>query len=179
MIRMSRILLVVAVTLAAGAAQAQTVNWNYLEGGWGTVDPDAGSREDGWFVGGAVGLGKLPLHVYGEFGDFGPLDQWQVGFGWHGLLGKRADLFADGAFFDADIEDGFKIRFGVRWMLLKRLELNGHLGWTELDFTDNQSAAVNGIFDFTKRFGVGGGFEWGSDVRAARVFARFNFGSRE
>jgi hypothetical protein len=167
------------VALLAGTVHAQTVGWNYVEGGWGTLDPDRGSREDGWFVGGAVGLGKLPLHVYGEFGDFGPLDQWQIGFGWHGLLGKRADLFADGAFFDADIDDGFKIRFGVRWMLLKRLELNGNLAWTELDFTDNQSAAVNAIFDFTKRFGVGGGIEGGSDVNSARVFARFNFGSRE
>ena len=94
------------------------------------------------------------------------------------MLGERADLFADGALYDADVEDGFRVRFGIRWMLLQRLELNGHLSWTELDFSDNKSFAANAIFDFTKRFGVGGGIELGDNWNAGRVFARFNFGAR-
>ena len=77
-----------------------------------------------------------------------------------------------------DVEDGFKVRFGVRWMVAKRVELNGYLAWTDLDFSDNASAAFNGIFDLTKRFGIGGGFEWGDNWKSARVFARFNFGPR-
>ncbi len=161
-----------------GTVQAQTVNWKYAEGGWATLDPDGGSREDGWFVGGSGDLGKLPLHIFGEFSDLGPIDVWQLGIGWHGLFGERADLFADGAFYDADLDDGFRVRFGVRWMVTKRLELNGFLSWLELDFGDNKSVAANAIFDFTKRFGVGGGIEAGDEFNSGRVFARFNFGPR-
>ena len=178
MMRALRILLIVALVCMAGAVHAQTVNWKYAEGGWGTVDPDRGSSENGWFLGGAVDLGKAPIHLFGEFGDYGRLDIWQIGGGWHGLLGKRADLFADGAFYDFDVDDGFKVRFGVRWMVLKRLELNGNLAWTDLDFSDNKSVAVNAIFDLTKRFAIGGGLEWGDNFSTGRVFARFNFGPR-
>jgi len=161
----------------AGTVQAQTINWDYLEGGWGALDPDRGSRENGWFIGGMIDLGNIPIHLFAEYGDFGPLNIAQVGGGWHGLLGKRADLFADGSFYDIDIEDGFKVRFGARWMVLQRLEINGHIAWADLDFSNNQSAAVNAIFDLTKRFGVGGGIEWGDDFSTGRVFVRFNFGS--
>jgi len=63
-------------------------------------------------------------------------------------------------------------------MVTKRFELNGYLAWTDLDFSDNASAAVNVIFDLTKRFGIGGGVEWGDEFSTGRVFARFNFGPR-
>jgi hypothetical protein len=173
-----KILLAVAVLLLAGAAHAQTINWKYAEGGWATIDPDYGSSRDGWFLGGAVDLGKVPIHLFGEFADLGSRDIWQLGGGWHGLLGQRADLFADGAFYDADGEDGFRVRFGVRWMVAKRVELNSYLSWVDLDFSDNKSIAANGIFDLTKRFGLGGGFEWGDNWKSGRIFARFNFGPR-
>lgn len=173
-----RTLLVVAVVVLVGTVQAQTINWSYAEGGWGTLDPDRGSSENGWFLGGAVDLGKLPLHLMAEFGDFGDLDIWQIGGGWHGLLGQKADLFADGAFYDADVDDGFKVRFGARGMLSPRLELNGYLYWTELDFSDNKGAAVNVIFGLSERFGLGGGIEWGDNFSAGRIFARYNFGPR-
>ena len=173
-----RILLGIAIVFLAGTVHAQTVSWNYAEGGWGTVDPDRGDREDGWFLGGMGAPGKLPIHIFGEYGDFGRLDNWQVGVGWHGLFGERFDLFADGAFYDADFDDGFKVRFGARWMVTKRFELNGYIAWLDLDLSDNASAAVNVIFDFTKRFGVGGGVEWGDNLNSGRVFARFNFGQR-
>jgi len=169
---------VLAVVLLAGTVQAQTVNWTYAEGGYGRFDPDGGSSENGWFLGGSVNLAKLPIHLFGEWGDYDRIDIWQVGGGWHGLLGKKADLFADGAFYDADVEDGFAIRFGVRWMVLERLELNGNLAWTDLDLTDNKSATVGAVFDFSKRFGVGGSLEWGNNWNFAQAFVRFNFGPR-
>lgn len=173
-----RALLVAAVLMIAGTAHAQTVNWNYAEGGWGRIDPDDSSSENGLFLGGAFELGNVPIHLFGEFGDYDRIDIWQVGGGWHGLLGQRADLFADGAFYDADVDDGFKVRFGARWMVTQRVEVNGYLGWTELDFSDNKSAAVGAIVDLSKRFGVGGKLEWGDNFSVFQAFARFNFGPR-
>jgi len=170
------LILIVGCVVLAGTVQAQTVNWSYAEGGWAKWDPDRRSSEDGWFLGGAVGLGKIPIHVFGEFGDYGPVDIWQVGAGWHGLLGKRADLFADGALYDTDFDDGLRVRFGIRWMVTERLELNGYLSWIDLDFGDNKSAAVGAVFGLGKHFGVGGTIEWGDEFNTGRVFARFNFG---
>jgi len=170
------ILGILAVLLVVGSVDAQTVNWTFVEGGWITFDPDNASRENGWFVGGSGALRKVPIHIFGEWADLDVVNIWQAGAGWHGLLGKRADLFADGAFYDADVEDGFKIRFGVRWMLTQRLELNGNLAWTDLDFTDNESFAANAIWSLSKRFAIGGGIEWGDHWTFGDVFVRFNFG---
>lgn len=173
-----KITLAIALALVFGAVQAQTVSWKYVEGGYGGVDPDWGSKENGWLVGGAFDLGKIPIHFMGDYASFGKYDIWQIGGGWHGLLGERADLFADGTFYDVDVDDGFKIRFGVRWMVTKRIEINGNLAWTQLDLTDIQSIAGNAIFDFSKRFGVGGGLEYGDKFKSARVYIRVNFGPR-
>ena len=174
-----RVLLATAMVLLVGMVHAQTVNWKYVEGGYGGVDPDWKSKESGWFVGGAFDLGKAPIHFIADFANFGNFDIWQVGGGWHGLLGERADLFADGTFYDADVDDGFRIRFGVRWMVSKRIEVNGNLAWTELDLSDAKTIAGNAIFDFSKRLGVGGGLEYGDNFKAARGFVRFNFGQRD
>jgi hypothetical protein len=180
MTRTLAVLTVVVVAIAAaGVAHAQSVSWKYAEGGWINLDPDGGDSENGWFLGGAYEFGTdVRIHVFAEFADVGPLDQFQLGAGWHGLLGERADLFADGAYYDVDVDDGFRVRGGVRWMVLKRLELNGYLALSTLDYYNEQSLAANAIFDFTRRFGVGGGFEWGDEVTATRVFVRFNFGPR-
>jgi hypothetical protein len=174
----SRMVVVLAMVLLAGAAQAQEINWKFVQGGWSNIDPDRGSSENGWFVGGSADLGKVPVHLFADFASYDNIDVWAIGGGWHGLLGKRADLFADAALYDADYDDGYRLRFGVRWMVLKRLEVNGNIFWTNLDLTDNEGAGVNAIFDFTKRFGVGGGFEWGDEFGFARAFVRFNFGPR-
>ena len=171
--------LVIGIIFLAGVTHAQTINWKYIEGGVGRVDPDWATAENGWFVGGAFDLGKIPIHIIADFGNFDRYDTWQVGAGWHGLFGDKADLFADGTFYDVDVDDGFKIRFGVRWMVTKRIEVNGNLAWTELDLGDAKAIAGNAIFDLSKRFGIGGGIEYGDNFKMYRAFARFNFGPRE
>jgi len=176
--RLLRALSIVVCVCATGAIHAQTVNWKYVDVGWAGVDPDRGSSENGLLLGGAFDLGKAPIHLFGEYNDLGSNNVWQLGGGWHGLLGERADLFADGAFYDADVEDGFRVRFGVRWMVLERLEVNGFLSWVDLDLTDNKSFAANAIFNLAKRVGIGGGIEWGDNFNSGRVFARFNFGRK-
>ncbi|HXV75965.1 MAG TPA: hypothetical protein VD788_06545 [Candidatus Polarisedimenticolaceae bacterium] len=171
---------IVVALIAAGPSWAQTVSWNLVDAGVWQIDPDSADRDEGWFAGGSFELGrKTRFHVLGEYGDFGDFGLWQLGGGWHGLLGDRADLFADLSFSDADTEDGFKLRFGVRWSVLARLELNGNVGWTDLDFNENESLAVNGIWSFHKRIGVGAGYEAGSEFNLVRAFVRFRFGSQE
>jgi hypothetical protein len=169
----------VVLSAGAGAVLAQSPGWKYVEGGLWNVNPDRGSSEDGWFLGGSWELGKeTRFHVFAEAGDLDSNTQWSVGGGWHGLLGERADIVAEGAFVDADEVDGFRVAGGVRWMLLRRLELNGWVNYVDLDSTDQTSFEVGAIFDLTKRFGVGGSYDWGDDFDTTRVFVRFNFGAR-
>jgi len=176
-LRVLMVLLVFSAT--AGAAVAQSPGWKYVEGGLWSVNPDGASSVDGWFAGGSWELGSTTrFHVFAELGDLDSNNQWSVGGGWHGLLGERADLVAEGAFVDADTVDGFRVSGGVRWMLLKRLELNGFINYVDLDTTDQTGFEIGAIFDFSKRFGVGGSYESGDDFDTTRVFVRFNFGAR-
>ena len=176
-LRMLTILIVLSV--GAGAVRAQSPGWKYVEGGLWSVNPDRGSSVDGWFLGGAFELGSATrFHLFAELGELDSNNQWSVGGGWHGLLGQRADLVAEGAFVDADSVDGFRVSGGVRWMLLRRLELNGFVNYVDLDSTDQTSLRIGAIFDFAKRFGVGGSYEAGDDFDTARAFVRFNFGAR-
>jgi hypothetical protein len=171
----------IVVALASGAVLAQEPNYDLVEGGWWNVNPDGASSEDGWFLGGGFEFQPRTarFHVGVEIGQLGPWNTWEIGGGWHGLLGKRADLVANGSWVDLDVEDGFKVSIGVRWMTLRRLELNGFLNYTNLDFSNTTSGEVNGIWDFARRFGVGAGFVQGDDRAVARAFVRFNFGKRE
>jgi len=176
-LRTLTVLVVFSVT--AGAAMAQSPGWKYVEGGLWSVNPDGASSEDGWFVGGAWELGsKTRFHVFANFGNLDSNNQWSVGGGWHGLLGERADLVAEGAFVDADTVDGFRVTGGLRWMLLKRLELGGFVNYVDLDSVDQTGFELEVIFDLTKRFGVGGNYEKGDEFDTAEVFVRFNFGPR-
>ena len=107
-------------------------------------------RED--VLGDDLGGVQVDAHALGDVrhsspsvGQAGDLDD---------QVDSRDDLFADGAFYDTDVDDGFRVRFGLRWMLAKRVELNGYLSWVDLDLSDNTSFAANGIFDLTKRFGL-------------------------
>jgi len=100
-----RTVIICAVFVAASmAAQASAPPWIYVEGGYLVNDPDEFSETgDNWFVGG-MGGGKM-WHVFieyqnGDFVDGVDNENWEVGLGWHGLLGERADLVADVAYLE-------------------------------------------------------------------------------
>ena len=165
-----------AVSANAQDPNHSDVSWTYVEGGLATFKPDGRSDQTGLFGGGSIGSRVIPMHIFAEIGNLDKIDTIQFGAGWHGLLGPKADLFADVSYYDVDYDDGLRIRFGARWMVTEELELNGYLAWTDLDLTTNNSITVNGVYSLTKRFSLGGGFEWGNEFRTARLFARYNFG---
>jgi hypothetical protein len=171
----SLIALVFAAAVNAQQSNVSEVSWTYFEGGIANFKPDGRRDQTGLFGGGSIGLGVVPIHVFAEIGSLDEIDTLQLGAGWHGLLGPKADLFADLSYYDIDYDDGLRLRFGGRWMVLERLELNGYLSWTELDL-NNRSIAFNGVYNITKRFGIGGGVDVGNKFTTTRLFARYNFG---
>ena len=177
---MLRTMLVLTVVLAGvGATLAQAPGWKYVEGGLTSINPEGADSVDGWFGGATWEFGSTQLfHAFAEFGEVDDDTNWTAGGGWHGLLGEAADIVAEAAFVDLDEVDGFRVTGGVRWMVLKRLEVNGFLNYSDLDTVDQTSLEVGGVFDFTRRFGVGASYDHGDDFDTTRAFVRYNFGGR-
>lgn len=167
--------LILATPLPALAQIRVEPHDTYIEAGWLKTEPDSGGDEKGGFIGGSFEVGEQ-FHFFGEFADAGPLSIWEAGGGWHGLFGERLDLVAQASIVDYDIEDGWRISGGIRWLITRRLEVTGLLNHTEFGSVDDQSFEVNGVWNFFRAFAVGGGFESGDEFDWVRVFARFNFG---
>ena len=179
---MLRMMVMLTVGLAGvGATLAQAPGWKYVEAGFTSINPEGADSVDGWFAGATWEFGSTEdskFHAFGEFGEVDEDTNWSAGGGWHGLLGEAADIVGEAAFVDLDEVDGFRVTGGVRWMLLERLELNGFLNYSDLDTFDQTSLEVGGVFDFSRRFGVGASYDHGDDFDTTRVFLRYNFGSR-
>ena len=107
--------------------------------------------------------------------------------GWQGLLGEKADLVARITFQDIDIDldnslpdiddSGTLVSVGVRWQLIKMLEINGFVSAAEFDdIEDDFILDLNAILTFGK-FGFGAGWETSNEDRdTARLFFRWMFG---
>lgn len=172
---MRRTLLLTALMFSAPLpALAQEPHDTFIEGGWLRTEPDAADDADGGFVSGAFEVSSF--HFFGEFADISSNTIWEIGGGWHGWLGERADLVAQASVVDFESEDGYRISGGVRWMIARRLEINGFLNYLDFGADDDQSFEVNGIWNFARHFALGGGFESGDEFDWLRVFVRFNLG---
>jgi hypothetical protein len=162
------------IVFTISAAEAASPRYTFVEGGWFKFDPDRAGSDTGFFFGGSGGTRRF--HFFAEYADPGNFETVEAGGGWHGLFGERADLVLQAAWIDIDVDDGLRLEGGIRWMLLEKLEINGFVSYTDFDFDESTAVAVNGIWDITPRFGVGGGYEAGDEFDTARLFARFNFG---
>jgi hypothetical protein len=167
-----------APTPKPAASFSSEPRWTYAEAGWVRSDPDDGSdTEDGWFLGGSFAIFRS-IHLLAEYADLGDAETWQLGGGWHGLLGDRADLFAEAAYVDADFDEGYRLTGGVRWYVLERLELDGNLTHTDVGDFENDTFGIGAIWDLKSRLSVGARFDLGDDGDTIRVFARFYFPRR-
>jgi hypothetical protein len=187
MSRMKYLLVVVVVTMLLAPlvmAQEEAPQWSYVQAGWIDFNPDEGLSDDGWFAGGSMKLFKN-FHLLAEYDDVGNYTFWNAGGGWHGLLGEKADVFANIMWAniqvdDDDIdEDGYDLQAGVRWRLIKWLELLGQVNFVDYGSTggDDTTVEIGALFMF-KRLGIGANWETG-DADTARAFVRFTFGARK
>lgn len=183
MSRMKYLIVVVAMLLAPTLvlAQEEAPQWGYVEAGWIDFNPDEELSDDGWFAGGSMKLFKS-FHLVAEYDDVGDYTFWDAGGGWHGLLGEKADVFGQVVWSNIEVseddidEDGYEIQAGVRWRLIKWLELLGQVNWVDYggDVGDDTSGEIGALFCF-KRIGIGANWETG-DADTARAFVRFSFG---
>jgi hypothetical protein len=172
-----------AFGVAAAQSDKEPPKWSYVEAGYIDFNPDEGLSDDGWFAGGSVGFLKM-IHVFAEYDDVGDFTFWNVGAGWHGLLGDPADLFAQVQWNDVEVDssnvsdDGYEIGAGVRWKLLKWLELKGQVNWADYDQSgDDVGGEVGVLFTFLgDKLGAGASYELVNEADQLRAFVRWNFG---
>ena len=170
------------VPCVAMAQDAPKPGYTYVEVGWIDFDPDSGVSDDGGYAEGGLTIFKN-FHLVAAYEGVGDYTFWNAGGGWHGLLGDKADVFAEILWNDVDVDsgggsfsdDGYEVSGGVRWNVGKRLELKGAVNYLDLDSGgDDTSFEAEAMFAFGK-FGVGANYEFG-DSDVLRVFGRFTFG---
>ena len=177
-----------------GLALADGPAYTFVEGGYIDNDVDDPTFDSGesYFVGGSVG-GKR-WHAFAEYKDgdvdsvdsgFTPgsidLTTWYAGVGWHGGLGEKGDVVAEVAWVDAEVgsfsDDGYRASAGVRFQLIKLLEVNGFYNYFDVFDDTDDSIEVNAIVNVW-RIGLGLGYETFDDNDELRAFVRFVFGGR-
>ena len=184
-----KLLPVLAILCSGGLAVAQSdkepPKWGYVQAGYIDFNPDAGVSDDGWYGGASFGFLKN-FHVFAEYDDVGDYTFWNAGAGWHGLLGDPADLYAQVKWNDVKVDsasgsvsdDGYEIGAGVRWKLIKWLEVQGEVNWADYDQSgDDVGGKVGVLFTFLgDKLGAGASYELVNDADQARAFVRWNFG---
>jgi hypothetical protein len=191
------------------AVRAEQPQYTYIEGGFADIDRKGPLFDSGdqWFVGGSWNRGRG--RVFAEYADAafeldfgvpevsGELEEqhWLVGAGWHGLLGERADVVAEGGYIDVDVketivieglgptvlsagDDGYFVRGGVRWRILPRLELDGSFDRIELDEAGDDEIIRIAVIGFLGRLGIGASFATADERDRIALFLRLNLGKR-
>jgi hypothetical protein len=189
MARLVRISLVAALLAIPGTlALSAPPPWTYVEAGYLNVDPDNMSGSgDNWFGGGSFAFLKSFhagfRYVDGDFAKNVDLSYWTAAAGWHGLLGENGDIVGEVTWSDSEVgnvdDDGYGATAGIRWKLLKFLEADGFVHWTDYDDAGSDDRyEVRAIFDVW-RIGIGAAYVMGDDYDQYNAFARFAFGAEK
>jgi hypothetical protein len=180
-------LALVMVLLAPCVTMAQEApRYTYVEVGYIDFDPEGGLSDDGGYGEGSLSIFKN-FHLLAEYDAIGDYTLWNAGGGWHGLLGEKADLFAEILWNDVEFDtgatnvsdNGYEVAGGARWNLFSWLELKGQVNYLDLDKggddTTFEGEAMVSIFK--GKLGIGANVEVG-DTDTLKVFGRFTFGRK-
>lgn len=185
--------LAVLFAMLAAPANAQGPGWLYLEGGYKNIDLDdvdltvLDEEGDGWFVGGSTPFGRS-LHLFGRYSESETdlnieFEEWYAGVGWHGLLGSRADLFAEVAYLERKVsvfkEDSVFGRVGVRFRPIHLIELRAAARAQDVDdIGDEFVYEGDAIVYLGGRLGVGLNVEIEESIETYNVYLRLSSGRR-
>ena len=185
--RKSILFVVMIVLLAWGAAFAAEPSYSFIEAGVVDIDANTSSLDsDGWFAGFSIGFKHF--HIPGQYqntsgsGGTGDTTTWNLGVGWHGLLGERADVVIEASYLDVDVEtlvgkigdNGVLGSGGVRWRIIKWFEINGFVDYIDLSDGGNETGwRGNALFNIGP-VSIGLGYR-SFDVDIATAYLRWNF----
>lgn len=170
-----------AFFLVTPDSHAKTPDWNYVEGGYLRYDSDGDFDPDGLQVNGKY---SLDTHFYlnGEYGwaenngvDFTTMT---LGGGYRLSLNATTDIYAGANFerIDSDYYDdnGYSLVSGVRSFITPELEVNGELGYLDLDDGDVTFKA-GAYYYLNPQLAFGASYELMDDVDVFQLSGRYAF----
>lgn len=181
--------------LAAGALLAPAhaladISYSYGQLDYQMVDAD-NDDGDGFQLGGSFEL-TPNVFVLGEYQD-GDFDSgleytaYRLGAGYHAPVNEKVDWYGQFTWENYEVEldtpfgtasadeDGFGLEGGLRGMVTKQIELNGHVKYVDLgDNIDDTLIGVGALYHASQQFAVGAEYEDG-DESTFSLFARFHF----
>lgn len=169
------------------AAQAEDMNYSYVEAGYAETNLDGGPTGDGFGLRGSIGFAEN-FFAFADYldQDFSgvDIDLFSVGLGGHleiaesvDLVGRFGYLRAEGSAggFSAD-DDGYLVSAGVRARPAQQFELEGNVIYRDLgNGADDTAVAVGGRYYFTDMFAVGAEYEMSDDADTIFAGIRLSF----
>lgn len=180
------VILCVSTMALAAEGDKPAPKWSFVEAGYMDFNPDNGLSDNGWYAGGSAKIAMF--HIFAEYDDIGNYTFWNAGFGWHGLLGEPADLYFQAQWNDVKVDsqngapsvsdDGYEVSGGVRWKILKWLEVKGQANWADYsDAGDDWSGDVGVLFSILNdRLGFGADYLLAGENETVRGYVRWSFG---
>jgi len=197
--------LLIAGTLATVplSAMAQSLSYDYLEGGYTKATLEDGDADDFDFDGFSVaGSGQFTDNLF-VFGDYRFLESDTVGGASADYNSGRVGLglilpFSDklhlnaggGAAFgkfkyqgtgaaatpDDNDDTGYFVQGIARAQVLPSLEINGGYRFEKIFDRNESTGLIGAVFNFTPAFGVLGNYEFGDGTDRYTLGGRFSFG---
>jgi hypothetical protein len=177
-----------ALAAAPMAANAEGMDYTYVEGGYAQFDLDGVSGSlDGFFLRGSVAvtdqvfLSADYLDVSGSGAD---TQLYTVGVGGRYPLSDVLDVTgrvayvgteASGGGFSAD-DDGYSVGAGLRGRLAESFELEGNVTYYDVGDGDDTALGVAARYFFTDQFAVGAEYTHFDDADLWGLGVRYSFG---
>jgi hypothetical protein len=176
------------ILLAAAplAAQAEGMNYSYVEADYVDVDVDDGPSGDGLGVRGSVGFGGS-WFAFADYVDASvdviDIESIAVGVGGHFPVNDSLDVVGRVGYTETDLsagpfsasDDGYMLSAGLRGQM-SQFEIEGHLVYTDLsDGGDETAFEVAGRWNFTDMFSAGVAYRMGDDANVLFAGVRLSW----
>lgn len=184
----------IAALALAGAAHAQSFDYNYIEGFYGKVEYDVPGGDfdgDGFGLAGSFAVADN-FHVFGSYSsvdfDLGvDATDFSVGLGYNTPISDTVDVVARLAYVSAEFDipnfgsvddDGYAVGVGLRGMAMPQLELHGDVSYVDLggSGSGDTSFGAGFLYHFTESLAAGLSGDWGDDVSSYVLSGRVSFG---
>ena len=186
-------ILLFTAAVASPAVLAESPNFNYVSAGYLNGDID-GDDADGWTLDGSTLLGEN-FFLSGQYQTVGNSDDGlDVDLNWLSAgVGYRAAISASTDFYGlltyenveaeasyrgnsaSEDENGYGLSIGVRSMLSDSIELDGRLGYIDIEDESETSITLGARYYMNKNFSIGANYTTIDELDLVSLTARYSF----
>ncbi|MCQ8891150.1 porin family protein [Pseudoalteromonas carrageenovora] len=186
-------ILLFTAAVASPAVLAESPNFNYVSAGYLNGDID-GDDADGWTLDGSTLLGEN-FFLSGQYQTVGNSDDgldvdlnWlSAGAGYRTAISASTDFYglltyenveAEASYRGnsaSEDENGYGLSIGVRSMLSDSIELDGRLGYIDIEDESETSITLGARYYMNKNFSIGANYTTIDELDLVSLTARYSF----